>query len=522
MNRRTVADLLLDGLIVVVLLLGLQWTLAVVWTPPLGDLIDTLSPGEPSTPWYFLPFYALDQLLPAGAGLLVIVALFLGLIVLPALDRSTGRSRWLSLLVGTAILIALVALGSYAAFGQPVQTPGRQLAPLPRDVPLEQTQCTVCHSELRSDYLENRHAEAGVTCVQCHGGNAQTLDEDAAHAANAGFRGTPSRADEPALCAGCHADPSRMRPYGLPTDQFAAYLTSRHGQQWQDGNTDVAVCSDCHTAHRVRPAFDYRSPVNPLNVPATCGQCHEDRERMAPYNLPTDQVEAFESGVHGRALLEAGNVKAPSCADCHGSHGTAPPGVEDVVDVCGTCHGRTRAYFNEGPHRTAMVEQGMAECTSCHRHHEIKSVELEATVGTLFETACTDCHASGSKAVTRGQTLKTLLQGASDALGRAEASLEQARAAGHNVAPFSSRLTEARAYLVQALPVQHSLDVNRVEDLTRRARSVAESVQGEAHGLLSAQRNRLVGLSLVWVFLALALVIALLYRRERRRERRQG
>jgi len=519
MRKRTVADLLLDGLIVLVFLVGVHWTLAVVLTTSLGDPIDPLNPADPNVPWYFLPFYALDQLLPAGAGLLVIVVLMLGLMILPLLDRSTGRSRWLSLLIGTAILIALVGLGGYSAFGQPVQTESQQLEPLPRQVPLAQSQCIVCHSELKSDYMGNRHADAGVSCVQCHGGDARTLDEAAAHAETADFRGTPSRASQPLLCAGCHSDPSRMRPYGLPTDQFEAYLTSGHGQQWQQGDTNVAVCTDCHTAHRVLPAFDYRSPVNPMNVPQTCGRCHDDASLMATYGLTTDQRAAFEASVHGQALLEEGNTKAPGCADCHGSHGAAPPGVENVVQVCGTCHTQTRTYFNESPHQAAMVEQGMAECTSCHQHHEIQPVELDANVGTLFETSCTACHAPGSDSLTRGQTMKTLLLSASEALRRAETSLSEARAAGHNVSPFTPRLTEARAYLVQALPVQHSLDVDRVENLTRRSRSIAESIQGEAHGLLGAQQFRLVGLSLVWGFLALVLVIALLYRRERGRGR---
>ena len=521
MRKRTVADLLLDGLIVLVLLVGIHWTLAVVLTPSLGDPIDPLNPVDPNVPWYFLPFYALDQLLPAGAGLLVIVVLMLGLMILPLLDRSTGRSRWLSLLIGTAILIALLGLGGYAAFGQPVQTGSRQLEPLPQ-VPLAESQCIVCHSELKSDYLGNRHADAGVSCVQCHGGDARTLDEAGAHSEAAGFRGTPSRTVQPLLCAGCHADPARMRPYGLPTDQFEAYLTSSHGRQWQRGDTNVAVCADCHTAHRVLPSFDYRSPVNPMNVPQTCGQCHDDASLMESYGLTADQGAAFEASVHGQALLEEGNIKAPGCADCHGSHGATPPGVADVVQVCGTCHTQTRAYFRESSHERAMDEQGMAECLSCHQHHAIRKVELDSSVGTLFETACVACHASGSDALARGQTMKTLLLSASEALQRAEAALSEARSAGHNVAPLEPRLTEARAYLVQALPVQHGLKVERVEDLTRRSRSIAESIQGEAHGLLGAQQFRLVGLSLVWGFLALVLVIALLYRRERHREWRQG
>ncbi len=525
MNHRSVADLLLDGFVILLLAIGVLGTLAVVVTPLSGQPVDPLSGTEPSPVWYFLPFYALDQLLPVGAGLLVVAALFLGLLAVPILDRATGRSRHLTLVVGAGVILLLVALGAFVAYGQGVQSPpqeavqppSRHIEPLPRQVALQESQCTVCHSEVKPAYMGNRHAEAGVTCVQCHGGDPTTLDEDQAHATEAGYRGTPSRQDEPRLCAGCHSDPERMKPYGIATDQFEKYLTSNHGQRWQQGNTDVAVCTDCHSAHRVLPTFDPRSPVYKLNIPSTCAQCHSDPQRMASYGVATDVVSAYRGGVHGDALLEAGNDNSPSCADCHGSHGASPPGVATLSDVCGTCHQVERDYDEASPHGDVTVENRRPTCATCHDSHDIASVDLTSPeLSRHFETMCAECHAEGSEALNAGLKLATLVGGTQRALADAREALDRADRRGFDVEPYRSRMTEARAYLIQALPVQHSMRVERVQELTRRSRSIAASVQSQAHGLLGAQGIRLVGLALVWGFLALGLVVALLYRRERR------
>ncbi|MFB6285988.1 MAG: cytochrome c3 family protein [Candidatus Bipolaricaulia bacterium] len=525
MNRRTVADLLLDGFIVLLLAIGVLGTLAVVFTPLLGQPVDPLAGTEPSPVWYFLPFYALDQLLPVGAGLLVVAALFLGLLAVPILDRATGRSRLVTLAVGAGVFGLLVALGASVAYGQAAQTPfqeavrtpSQHIEPLPRKVPLAKSQCTVCHSEIKPDYKGNRHAEAGVTCVQCHGGDPTTLDEAQAHADDAGYRGTPTRQEQPLLCAGCHSDPERMKPYGIATDQFEKYLTSTHGRRWQRGNTDVAVCTDCHSSHQVLPTFDPRSPVYKLNIPSTCAQCHSDPQRMAPYDVPTDIVAKYRTSVHGRSLLQTGNDNAPSCADCHGSHGASPPGTSTVNDVCGTCHQVERQYDEASPHGEVTAENKRPTCATCHNSHDISSVDLTSPkLSQRFKTMCAECHAEGSEALNTGLKLATLVGGTQRALANAREALDRADRRGFDVEPYRSRMTEARAYLIRALPVQHSMRVSKVEDLTRRARSVAESVRSQAHGLLGAQQVRLVGLALVWGFLALGLVVALLYRRERR------
>ncbi len=361
----------------------------------------------------------------------------------------------------------------------------------------EQNFCLVCHSEIKVDYSESIHATSNVTCVACHGGDPTTLDSRAAHALEALFRSTPQRAEIPQLCASCHSDPVKMKPYGLRTDQYAEYQTSQHGKLLAQGDTRVAVCTDCHMAHRILPAWEPRSTVHFENIPSTCARCHAQRDQ----------------GVHSAALAK-GNTRAPTCATCHGAHGAAPPGVENVSQVCGTCHMAERAHFAASPHKKPMDAQNIAECASCHGSHTIEPTDRK-----LFDTVCTSCHGTGSRAHIVSQRLKTLLLAAEESLKEATHLLEQAQQRAVDVSAYRSRLIEARSYFLQALPVQHSLDIPQMEELTRRAKSIADDVRSSLHSLQGVMAIRILGLTLVWVFLLLLIIVIYLALREQQGER---
>jgi len=117
-----------------------------------------------------------------------------------------------------------------------------------------------------------------------------------------------------------------------------------------------------------------------------------------------------------------------------------------------------------------------------------------------------------------GQKIKTLLLAADESLREATHLLEQAQQRAVDVSAYRSRLVEARSYFLQALPVQHSLDVPHIEELTRRAKSIADDVRGGLHGFQGVMAIRLLGLTLVWVFLLLLIIVIYLALRERRGE----
>jgi hypothetical protein len=348
-------------------------------------------------------------------------------------------------------------------------------------------------------------------CTGCHRGDPTAVSLEA-HSVAMGYIGKPGRTDIPALCASCHADPKRVKSFGLPTDQYAQYLTSGHGLRLAQGDTAVAVCTDCHGTHRIVAPEEPTGPTSRHNIPATCGRCHADQALMAAYNLGADQVEKFRRSVHGIALFDEDHPSAPTCATCHGAHGAIAPQVGSISMVCGHCHSRTREYFNESPHRKAADEGKLSECVSCHGYHDTAYPDRS-----LFDTACQSCHPADSPAVATGQKLKTLLSRANEAVETCAAEMARLSRFFPTVARYYPRLQQARAHFMEALPVQHSLAVDRVDDLTRSARSIAEDVRATVHGVEQESQLRYVVLALAWVFILFTAGVAYLYKKERQR-----
>lgn len=380
-----------------------------------------------------------------------------------------------------------------------------------RAAALAEASCGVCHPDVRTEHAGSVHARA-IDCTDCHGGDPASLDMEA-HSESAGFSGKTARRDVPALCGKCHADAERMRPYGLPTDQLAQYQTSGHGRRL-GGDDRVAVCTDCHGTHAVVAAEEPTSPVAPRNIPATCGRCHSDQALMADFDLPADQEESFRRSVHGKALLADEHPRAPHCATCHGAHGALAGSAGTVATVCGHCHRRTRQHFEESAHRAAAAAGQMSECVSCHGTHGI-----EHPTHALFESACRECHAAGGDADAAGQKLKTLLVRAEESIDDAARAISDLEPAFPTVVRYRPRLQQARAHLMEALTAQHSLSLERVDDLTRTARSISEETRGSVHAMGQGRRLRVLGLAAAWVFILFAAGVAILYRREKRSER---
>jgi formate-dependent nitrite reductase cytochrome c552 subunit len=134
--------------------------------------------------------------------------------------------------------------------------------------------CPDCASEARikaasEEFSADIHAQKGMTCIGCH---------ETVKGSSKAISYTIKRNRIPELCGTCHADPARIKQFNpsLRTDQLSQYRTSLHGVKFAHGDMQVAICTDCHTVHTIRPASDSRSSVHPLNVAATCKRCHSD------------------------------------------------------------------------------------------------------------------------------------------------------------------------------------------------------------------------------------------------------
>jgi hypothetical protein len=392
--------------------------------------------------------------------------------------------------LGALGLLPLLAAGAGSQPGAPGPRPAA-----PASSEAAAGKCGVCHPNERVLFESSRHAREQVHCVSCHGGNDRSLEVNAAH--SGGFRGRPARKDIPALCASCHADEKRMRAYNLPVDQYALYQTSGHGVLLAKGNSKVAVCSDCHGAHDILAASDPGSRVFPTSIPKTCGRCHGD-PKFVPAAKAT--YAAYSKSVHATALLDRGNLKAPSCVSCHGVHGAAPPAVGDVDKVCGHCHTAERRYLTAGGHHPEKL--GGPECSSCHGAHDIEAAKPER-----LGVSCARCHDPSTAEAALGRRMWTEVRAATDELAKAEAVAAQADAVPINTDDYRARIEEARTYLRESLPAAHSVQEDVVAGLTTRARSVAAEVESEIYGKLGNLRTRRFVLILFWFYLLLTILV---------------
>ena len=408
------------------------------------------------------------------------------------------------LLLGVTLPVAVVA-SSQPLFAQEESAP--------------ESSCSSCHSQLDGSlgdgarvYAEDIHAVRGLNCAACHGGDPGQAEPDKAMDPRQGYIGTPSRARIPPLCARCHSDTTLMRTYNprLRTDQLAQYKTSVHGQRLSRGDTNVAVCTDCHSVHNIRPSSSPLSSVYPLNIPETCGRCHTDAERMKSYGIGTDQLEEYQQSKHF-ATLQDGDLAAPTCATCHGNHGAVPPGVESVERVCGTCHVFQEQLFDQSPHKEGFEMMGFSSCQTCHSNHAILPTH-DGLIGTGEDAFCVNCHFEGedNNGWEGAERIHTALTGLDAKIAEATALLDRAERAGMGVS--EARLTQAQAHekLVKARVDVHSFNPAKIEETVAGGLELAEEVF--AAGVEAMQENafRRKGLAaslFVIAFVVLSLVL---------------
>jgi hypothetical protein len=374
--------------------------------------------------------------------------------------------------------------------------------------------CLDCHSGMpeptgiaQEQYAADIHAQRGLTCASCHGGNPNADDPDSAMSKAAGFRGHISKADVPGLCGKCHADGAYMRQFNpsVRTDQYAQYATSHHGKQLAAGDTKVAVCTDCHGVHGIRPASDTRSPVHPLNVAKTCSRCHADATYMRSYKIATDQYDGYTHSVHHEAMAVRGDLSAPTCTTCHGNHGAAPPGVASVENVCATCHVFQAQLFDTSPHKAAFASAGLPGCMSCHSNHKIVH-PTDEMLGTGQGSVCTDCHGTGSNPLNVSVAMRDRIAALQSAIARSDEVLSRAERSGMEVSEAKLQQAQARDALTKARVEVHNFAAAPVErEVQGGLKTTTATYQAGKNALAERTfRRKGLGVSLVLILFVIA------------------
>jgi len=115
-----------------------------------------------------------------------------------------------------------------------------------------------------------------------------------------------------------------------------------------------------------------------------CQRCHSDN-----YDRTLDSMHA--------QAANAGNLEAPICTDCHGTHDIQAPDQPraQISTTCGQCHTDISRLYAESVHGAALIEADNPDvpvCTDCHGVHNIQDPRTS-----LFRVQtpelCAGCHA---------------------------------------------------------------------------------------------------------------------------------
>jgi hypothetical protein len=408
---------------------------------------------------------------------------------------NAARSVWLA---------GFIVLASCLSYGQAVNS------------------CLDCHSSLPEPYgvtpekfSQDIHSQKGLTCASCHGGDSTSYDPDQAMSRKAGWKGKIDRKQIPQLCGSCHSNPAYMRSYNpsLRTDQLDQYHTSMHGQRLAAGDTKVAVCTDCHSVHDLKPPSDPRSTVNPVNVAKTCSRCHSDAAYMKQYGIPTDQFANYNTSVHHDAMVVRGDLSAPTCTTCHGNHGALPPGVDKVQNVCANCHAFQAQMYGKSSHFKAFQDKGLPGCVVCHSNHGIH-MPSDAMLGTGPGGVCMKCHAPGDRCDQARAAILSNLTQLDGAIKEADRALLLAESSGMEVSAARINQDQAVDSLTKARVTIHTFQPALVNQDVQTGMKIATANLKAGQDAMVERNHRRIGLGLCLIAIAVMLVGLWLYIRK--------
>ncbi len=317
--------------------------------------------------------------------------------------------------------------------------------------------CATCHDAAAKEQAQSLHGQAArrgdplaPACVDCHGGHDMRAARDPASPV--------AVMNVPLLCGRCHKEGSPVSlNRNIAQDHILEnYSESIHGRGlYEQGLIVTAVCTSCHTAHRILPHTDPASSIHHDRIATTCAKCHGQIERVhrkviagrlweeEPHKIPSC-VDCHSPHKIRRAFYPAGMANkdclvchrdanlsmvrdgkpvslyvneeefaqsthaAKACAQCHtevtASRKRSCETIKSKVD-CSICHAEVVQVYRTSIHGT-LAAKGDADaphCLDCHDKHATLSKKLPAspTFPRNVPALCARCHQAGSKAANR-------------------------------------------------------------------------------------------------------------------------
>jgi predicted CXXCH cytochrome family protein len=233
--------------------------------------------------------------------------------------------------------------------------------------------------------------------------------------------------------------------------------------------------------------------------------------------LPTDQLESFEGSVHGRALLERGDLGAPACNDCHGSHAAMPPEVSTVSQVCRSCHAGNGELFDGSKHKRAFDANGWPECAKCHGNHAVAKTD-DSMLSEASDPLCYECHreyaADNPECTRTAEYFHATITALANATQSLDGSVHALAEKGLDVDPLGATIDELSDHLRQARSRIHTFEKSEFDDLAKLGGDAIEKGLQLIDAAEAEYRFRRNGLIVSLVFMVLLAVAIYLKIRE--------
>ncbi len=273
--------------------------------------------------------------------------------------------------------------------------------------------CSRCHGEFSADSHPTRRfrskkqyqVRSALACRHCH--TDEQLKGKPIHVG--ALRG--DRDGRSFVCTECHSAHYIMPVEGGKVfSSEGQYCMNCHGYSlsliFRNGETmsltvdrsllassvhNKLSCSDCHYGFSSdeHPRRNFRSRREySVASSESCRRCHFDK-----YSKTLESIHY--------ATLSKGNLQAPVCTDCHGSHSIAHSNRERSLTTkrCRTCHPAMYEIYAKSVHGRALLDernQDVPVCIDCHRAHDIvqpHTLDYRERIPAM----CSNCH--GNKAV---------------------------------------------------------------------------------------------------------------------------
>ncbi|OQX95005.1 hypothetical protein B6I21_07660, partial [candidate division KSB1 bacterium 4572_119] len=294
----------------------------------------------------------------------------------------------------------------------------------PEDLPhaekLKKVECQNCHEDEYDSYHASLHGDAynrgdpyAPTCVHCHGSHyvlPPTNPESPTYVMNI-----------PLMCGRCHKEDTDMvKRHNIPEkDIIQNYSMSIHGEGlFNRGLIVTAVCTNCHTPHKILPHTDPNSSIHRNNIAKTCMQCHAQIEQV---HLKVIRGELWEKQPHSipaciechsphkiRRVFYADTMNDGYCMDCHSrpglvkkSNGEVDSLFVELHEIRDSAHGNNieciECHVNmSNQNNPVCKDSGPVDCSICHAevvaNYQISSHGKAMEAGDENAPGCSECH----------------------------------------------------------------------------------------------------------------------------------